>query len=136
MESLALIAAALAAGAATGVQDSTSDAVGRLYARVRDRLGRQSDELDAAIAAQRDLAPSTTDQVAPELRRLLEAVQAGQDQELRTLAEAVQWQRAGAQGGSVWNVRIERSSGTSVGDGSPQWNTFINTSPPVAPKEE
>ncbi|MEU4616607.1 hypothetical protein [Streptomyces umbrinus] len=140
MEALALIATALTAGAAAGVHDSTSEAVGSLYAglrqRVRERLGRRSAELDDAIAAQRDRDTSAPDPVAPELRRLLEAVQAGQDEELRALADGVLRQLASARGGSVWNVRISNSQGPSVGDGTHQRNTFFNTSaPPVTPGE-
>jgi hypothetical protein len=140
MEALALIATALAAGAAAGVQASTSEAVGSLYARlrerIRERLGRRSAELDDAIVAQRDWDTSAPDPVAPELRRLLEAVQAGQDEELRALASGVLRQPAGARGGGVWNVWIRSSQGTPVGDGTNQWNTFYNTSgPPVMPGE-
>ncbi|MCX4856592.1 hypothetical protein [Streptomyces canus] len=137
METLALIAAALAAGAATGVQDSTSDAVGRLYARVRERLGRRSAELDAAIATQRDMAPSATDPVAPELRRLLEAVQAEQDEELRALAEEVPQQRVGAGGGSVWNIQFSDCKDIKVGDGMHSRSTYyIASAPPVTPGKE
>lgn len=138
METLALIATALAAGAAAGVHDSTSDAVGSLYAhlrqRVGERLGRRSDELDDAIAAQRGRDTSAPDPVAPELRQLLEAVRAGQDEELRALAEGVLRQETGTQRGSVWNVWNIRSEGIAVG--APQWNTFFNASaPPVTPGE-
>ncbi|MFG2961120.1 hypothetical protein ACGF5O_46285 [Streptomyces sp. NPDC048291] len=141
METLALIATALAAGAAAGVQDSTSEAVSSLYAhllqRVRERLGRRSAELDDAITAQRDRDTSAPDPVAPELRRLLEAVQAGQDEELRALADGVLQQRAGARGGSVWNVRLSNSPGTGFGDGLYQRNTYIiGSAPPVTPGEE
>ncbi|ELP65990.1 hypothetical protein PV735_37760 [Streptomyces turgidiscabies] len=138
MEVIALIATALATGAAAGVQASTSEAVGGLYARlrqrVRERLGERSAELDPAIEAQRHRDTSAPDPVAPELRRLLEAVQAGQDEELRALADEVLRQPAGARGSSVRNVWISDSQGTSV-DG-PQWNTFYNAAaPPVTPGE-
>jgi hypothetical protein len=138
MEAIALIATALATGAAAGVQVSTSEAVGSLYARlcqrVRERLGRRSAELDGAIAAQQDRDTSAPDPVAPELRRLLEAVQAGQDEELRALADEVLRQPAGARGGSGGNVWISNNQGTSVN--GPQWNTFYNASaPPVTPGE-
>lgn len=138
MEALAVIATALAAGAAAGVHNSTSEAVGGLYARlcqrIRERLGRRSAELDDAIAAQRDMDTSAPDPVAPELRQLLEAVQAGEDEELRALADGVQRQLADTRSGTVWNVRISNSQGTTVGDGTYQRNTFFNLSaPPVTP---
>jgi hypothetical protein len=139
VEALALIATALAAGAAAGVHDSTSEAVSSLYARlrqrIRERLGRRSAELDDAIAAQRDRDASAPDPVAPELRQLLEAVQAGQDEELRALADGVLRQLAGARGGSVWNVWINNDQGTTIGDGNHQRNTFFNSPPPVTPGE-
>jgi len=140
MEALALIATALAAGAAAGVHDSTSEAVVSLYARlrqrVRERLGGRSAELDDAIAAQQDRDTSAPDPVAPELRRLLEAVQAGQDEELRALADGVLGQPVGARGGSVWNVRISNSQEIAVGDGTRQGSTFyITSAPPVTPGE-
>ncbi|MFC7994010.1 hypothetical protein ACFUV2_32525 [Streptomyces pilosus] len=139
MEVIALIATALATGAAAGVQASTSEAVGSLYARlrqrVRERLGERSAELDPAIEAQRDRDTSAPDPVAPELRRLLEAVQAGQDEELRALAGEVLRQPADARGGSAYHVWIDNSPGPKVGDG-PQYNTFYNASaPPVTPEE-
>ncbi|TRO55696.1 hypothetical protein [Streptomyces sp. IB201691-2A2] len=138
METLALIATALAAGAAAGVHDSTSEAVASLYARlrqrVRERLGGRSAELDDAIAAQQDRDTSAPDPVAPELRRLLEAVQAGQDEELRALADGVMGQLEDVRGGSGWNLWFSHNQGLSVG--GPQWNTFYNTSaPPVTPGE-
>ncbi|MEU5957928.1 hypothetical protein [Streptomyces sp. NPDC047525] len=137
MEVIALIATALATGAAAGVQASTSEAVGSLYARlrqrVRERLGERSAELDPAIAAQRDRDTSAPDPVAPELRRLLEAVQAGQDEELRALADGVLRQMEGTQGGGVRNLWISDSNGIAFG---PQWNTFNNAlAPPVRPGE-
>ncbi|MGW7081724.1 hypothetical protein [Streptomyces sp. NPDC054866] len=140
MEALALIATALAAGAAAGVHDSTSEAVGSLYARlrqrIRERLGRRSAELDDAIAAQQDRDTSAPDPVAPELRQLLEAVQAGQDEELRALADEVLRQQPGARGGSVWNVTIDNSPGPTLGDGTRLSHIYYNTSaPPVTPEE-
>ena len=141
MEALALIATALAGGAAAGVHDSTSDAVGSLYDRVRqlvtERLGRRPAELDDAIAAQRSRDTSAPDPVAPELRQLLEAVQAEQGEALQKLADGVPWQSAGARGGSLWNVSISDSHGSTFGDGTHVRHTFnINSTPPVTPEEK
>jgi len=140
MEVIALIATALATGAAAGVQASTSEAVGSLYARlcqrVRERLGERSAELDPAIEAQRDRDTSTPDPVAPELRRLLEAVQAGQDEELRALADAVLRQSADVRGRSVRYVWATNNQGLVIGDGTYQRITFYNAAtPPVTPGE-
>ncbi|MFJ3665943.1 hypothetical protein ACIPSE_05775 [Streptomyces sp. NPDC090106] len=141
MEVLALIATALAAGAAAGVHDSASAAVRDMYERLR-RLGAQPGELDSAVAAQRKRDDSASDPVAPELRRLLEAVQAGEDEELRSLAAEVRRHSqkptvTGAQGGTVWNISISESQVAAIGDGTNVRNIYnaAPSSSSVIPEE-
>ncbi|MGW0336806.1 hypothetical protein ACWD0J_34040 [Streptomyces sp. NPDC003011] len=131
MEPITLIATALAAGAAAGVQDTASASVRSAYARlvqlVRSRLGGRSAELDGAVEAQRTADASAPGEVVPELRRLLVSVEAGQDHHLRSLADVVLRQLPGAtahaSGHDGWNVWISDCNGVHNGSG-PQHNTF------------
>ncbi len=124
MDPVALIVTALAAGAASALQDGASaavkDAYARLRAAVRKRLaGRPDGEL---VLARHETAPQTWQ--APLTAELSEAG-AGDDAGLTTAAQALMelLDAAGAQAGK-YAVVVSGSQGVQVGDRNTQTNTF------------
>ena len=124
MDTVSLLVTALAAGAASAVQDGASGAVREAYARLRDavrrRLGRRP---DAELVLARHAAEPGTWR-AP-LVAEVSAAGAGTDAGLADAARAVMElvDAAGARAGK-YVVRIEGSHGVQVGDHGTQHNTF------------
>jgi hypothetical protein len=124
MDPVTLIVTALAAGAASALQDGVSaavkDAYARLRAAVRNRLaGRPNAEL---VLARHETAPQTWQ--APLHAELSEAG-AGDDASLTAAAQALMHllDAAGAQAGK-YAVVVSHSQGFQVGDKNTQANTF------------
>jgi len=124
MDPVTLIVTALAAGAASALQDGMSaavrDAYARLRAAVRKRLaGRPDGEL---VLARHETAPKAWQ--AP-LHAELSGAGAGDDASLTAAAQALMQllDAAGAQAGK-YAVTVSRSQGFQVGDKNTQANTF------------
>jgi hypothetical protein len=124
MDPVTLIVAALTAGAATGLQDTVSDAVKDAYrslkALVSKRLaGRRDGEL---VLARYQEAPHTW--AAPLTAELTEAGAAG-DASLVAAAQALMKliDESGSRAGK-YAVQIQGSQGVQVGDHNTQTNTF------------
>ena len=124
MDPVTLIVTALAAGAASALQDGASaavkDAYARLRAAVRKRLaGRPDGEL---VLARHEAAPQTWQ--AP-LTAELSASAAGEDAGLTAAAQALMelLDAAGSQAGK-YAVVVSGSQGVQVGDRNTQTNTF------------
>jgi hypothetical protein len=124
MDPVTLIVTALAAGAASALQDSTSAAVKDAYARVKTLVikrlaGRSAGEL---VVAQHEAAPGVWE--AP-LVAELSAAGADGDAELAAAAQALMSliDGAGSQGGK-YAVTIGNSQGVQIGDHNTQTNTF------------
>ncbi|GAA3151382.1 hypothetical protein GCM10010521_43720 [Streptomyces rameus] len=121
-----LIATALAAGAASGVQDSASqtvrDAYDSLCRRVRDRLGERSSELDSALRHQRVARSFGSTALLSSLLELVEdaEVEVDKGENLCELAKVVL-----ARGGQP-NTVITNSQGVYIGPNGNQQNTFNN----------
>jgi hypothetical protein len=124
MEPVSLIATALAAGAASAVQDGASEAVKEAYGRLRDavrgRLGGRAD--GELVLARHETAPDTW---RVPLEAELSQAGAGNDAGLvdaaRALMELVD--AAGARAGK-YAVTITGSQGVQVGDHNTQVNRF------------
>jgi hypothetical protein len=124
MDPVTLIVTALAAGAASALQDGTSAAVKDAYTRVKALVhkrfaGRSAGEL---VLAQHEAAPQVWE--AP-LAAELSAAGADSDAELVAAAQALMnlIDRAGSQGGK-YAVTIGSAQGVQVGDHNTQTNTF------------
>jgi hypothetical protein len=124
MDPITLIVTALAAGAASALQDGTSaavkDAYTRLRAAVRNRLAARPD--GELILARHEAAPQTWR--APLAAELSEA-DAGDDASLTAAAQALMelLDAAGAQAGK-YAVVVSGSQGVQVGGHNTQTNTF------------
>ena len=124
MDPVTLIVTALAAGAASALQDGASatvkDAYARLRAAVRKRLaGRTDGEL---VLARHEAAPQTWQ--VPLTAELSEAG-AGEDASLTAAAQALMelLDAEGSQDGK-YRVAVSGSQGVQVGDRNTQTNTF------------
>jgi hypothetical protein len=124
MDPVSLIVTALAAGAASAVQDGASEAVKEAYRRLRDAVrrrlgGRPDGEL---VLARHEAAPDTWQ--AP-LEAELSQAGAGNDTGLvdaaRALMELVD--AAGSRAGK-YVVTITGSQGVQIGDHNTQHNRF------------
>jgi RIP homotypic interaction motif len=124
MDPVTLIVTALAAGAATALQDGTAqavkDAYGRLKALVLKRFaGRAKAEL---VLAEHEAAPQTWE--AP-LAAELSAAGSDADADLVAAAQALMSlvDEAGSRSGK-YAVTVRDSQGVQVGDHNTQTNTF------------
>lgn len=124
MDPVTLIVTALAAGAASALQDGVSAAVKDAYARVRALVakrfaGRPAGEL---VLAQHETAPQTWE--AP-LAAELAASGAGDDAGLVAAAQALMnlVDAAGSRSGK-YTVTVHGSQGVQIGDHNTQTNTF------------
>ena len=126
MEPVTFIAGALAAGAATGVQNSASDTVRDAYRslcqRVRERLGGRSSELDSVLRDQHAVRDSGSAVLLPSLLKLLEDSKAGEAKDLLKLAAEVV-HAAGGQSTAVF----DDSPGSQNGNSNHQQNTFYGS---------
>jgi hypothetical protein len=124
MDPVTLIVTALAAGAASALQDGASaavkDAYARLRAAVRRRLAGRPDA--EVVLARYEAAPQTWQ--APLTAELSEAG-AGGDGDLAAAAQALMElvDAAGARAGK-YAVVVSGSQGVQVGDRNTQANTF------------
>jgi hypothetical protein len=124
MDPITLIVTALAAGAASALQDGTSAAIKDSYARlkalVKQRFAnRPRGEL---VLAEHEAAPQTRE--AP-LAAELSAAGADSDADLVTAAQALMSlvDEAGSRSGK-YVVAVRDSQGVQVGDHNTQTNTF------------
>jgi hypothetical protein len=124
MDPVTLIVTALAAGAASALQEDAKDAVKAAYVRLRDILkrrfsGRRVGEL---ALAEHEAAPAMWE---PQLRAELAATGAENDHDLVDAAQALLSlvDPAGARSGKYY-VSIRGSQGVQVGDHNTQTNTF------------
>ena len=124
MDPVTLIVTALAAGAASALQDGTADAVKNAYARlkalVKERFtGRPKAEL---VLVEHETAPQTWE--APLVAELA-AAGADADTDLVAAAQALMSliDDAGARSGK-YAVTVSDSQGVQVGDHNTQTNTF------------
>jgi RIP homotypic interaction motif len=124
MDPVSLIVTALAAGAASAVQDGASGAVKEAYARLRDAVrgrlrGRPDGEL---VLARHEDAPDTwRGPLAGELSAAGAGNDAGLAAAARVLLELVD--AAGSRAGK-YAVTVTGSQGVQVGNGNTQTNTF------------
>jgi hypothetical protein len=124
VDPVSVIAAALAAGAAAGVQDTASAAVKDAYARLRGLVGRWvAGKPDAEVVLGRHAEAPQTWQAS--LEALLADSEAGRDPEVIKAAQALLAlvDQAGAQAGK-YRVDLRGSQGVQVGDDNVQTNTF------------
>jgi hypothetical protein len=124
MDPVTLIVTALAAGAASALQDGASSAVKDAYARVKALVkkrfaGRPGREL---VLARHEAAPQTWE--AP-LAAELSAADADSDADLVAAAQALMSlvDEAGSRSGK-YVVAVRDSQGVQVGDHNTQTNTF------------
>lgn len=124
MDPVTLIVTALAAGAASALQDGASSAVKEAYARVKALVmrrfaNRPEGEL---VLAEHEAAPQVWE--AP-LTAELSAAGAGGDADLVTAAQALMGlvDQAGSRSGK-YVVAVRGSQGVQVGDCNTQTNTF------------
>jgi hypothetical protein len=124
MDPVTLIVTALAAGAASALQDGTAEAVKGAYARLKALVkkrfaGRSKAEL---VLAEHEAAPQTWE--AP-LAAELSAAGADADADLVAAAQALMGlvDAAGARSGK-YAVTVRDSQGVQVGDHNTQTNTF------------
>jgi hypothetical protein len=124
MDPVTLIVTALAAGAASAMQDGASAAVKQAYARLRDAVqrrlaGRRDGEL---VLARHEADPETWQ--AP-LSAELSKTGAGDDPGLQAAAQALMElvDAAGSRAGK-YSVVVSGSYGFQVGDHNTQTNTF------------
>jgi hypothetical protein len=124
MDPVTLIVAALAAGAASALQDDAKESVNTAYARLRGRLakrftGRRVGEL---ALAEYEAEPQMWE---PQLRAELAASGAAGDPDLVDAAQSLMSlvDEAGARSGK-YVVSIQGSQGVQVGDHNTQTNTF------------
>lgn len=124
MDPVTLIVTALAAGAASALQDDAREAVKAAYVRLRFKLkkrfsGRRVGEL---ALAEFEAAP---DMWEPQLRAELAATDAADDPDLVDAAQALMGlvDQAGARAGK-YVVSIRGGQGVQVGDHNTQINRF------------
>jgi hypothetical protein len=124
MDPVTLIVTALAAGAASALQDGTSTAVKNAYARLRALVARRfaSRPEGELVLARHESAPETWE--AP-LAAELSAVGAEGDTDLVAAAQALMSlvDQAGARAGK-YVVAVHGSQGVQVGDHNTQTNVF------------
>jgi uncharacterized protein YidB (DUF937 family) len=124
VDPVALIVAALAAGAGPTAQDETSNALKRAYARlreaVRQRLSRQPDGWSA-------LARHEADPQAGRSALARELARAKAEEDAGLVAAAMELMGL-AQEADKYKVPISRSQGVQVGDNNMQINYFIGDS--------
>ena len=124
MDPVTLIVAALAAGAASALQDSTSSAVKDAYARLKALVKRRFASRPKAelVLAEHEAAPQVWE--AP-LAAELSAAGAEGDADLVAAAQALMSlvDEAGARSGK-YVVAVRDSQGVQVGDHNTQTNTF------------
>jgi lipid-binding SYLF domain-containing protein len=124
MDPVTLVVTALAAGAASALQDGTSSAVKDAYARLKALVmkrfaGRRAGEL---VLAEHEAAPQTWE--AP-LAAELSGAGAGDDAGLVAAAQVLMSlvDEAGSRSGK-YLVAVRDSQGVQVGDHNTQTNTF------------
>ena len=124
MDPVTLILTALAAGAASGLQDAASAAVQSAYAGLKALVkkhlsGRPAGEV---VLAEYETAPEVWERP---LTAQLEAAGAGRDSELVAAAQALMSlvDEAGSRAGK-YAVDVHGSQGVQVGDSNIQHNTF------------
>ncbi len=124
MDPVTLIVTALAAGAASVLQDGTAAAVKHAYARLRALVERRFAGLPKGelVLAEHETAPQTWE--AP-LAAELSAAGAGEDYDLVAAAQALMSlvDEAGSRSGK-YAVVVRDSQGVQVGDHNTQTNTF------------
>lgn len=124
MDPVTLIVTALAAGAASALQDDAKSALRAAYARLREVLKRNLSgrPLGELVLAEHEAAPNAWEQP---LRAELAATYAGTDAELVNLARALMnlADEAGARAGR-YDVTVRDSKGVQVGDHNIQVNRF------------
>ena len=126
MDPVTLIVTALAAGAASALQDGTAEAVKDAYARLKALVKKRFAGLGRAKAeltlAEHEAAPQTWE--AP-LGAELSAAGAEGDADLVAAAEALMRlvDEAGSRSGK-YAVTVRDSQGVQVGDHNTQTNTF------------
>jgi hypothetical protein len=124
MEPVTLIVTALAAGAASALQDGAKDAVKVAYARLRDRVRQRfaGDPAAELVLAEHGTTPQTWD--APLAAKLIETG-AADDSGLVDAARVlmIMLDEAGARSGK-YDVSINASQGLQVGDHNTQTNIF------------
>jgi hypothetical protein len=124
MDPVTLIVTALAAGAASALQDDAKEAVKAAYARLREMLKQRfsGHKVGELALAEYEAAP---DMWEPQLRAELAATGAENDPDLVDAAQALMSlvDRAGARSGKYY-VSIRGSQGIQVGDHNTQTNTF------------
>lgn len=129
IESVELVVAALAAGAATGVGETTSTAVQDAYAGVKALtlrvLGRGESVPSAVVEAVEKDSVGLVGEGRRELVAALTAVDAGRDAELVAAARRVLElaDPAGIDAGK-YRVLVRDNKGVQVGDHNTQTNTF------------
>jgi hypothetical protein len=124
MDPVTLIVTALAAGAASALQDGASAAVKDAYARVKALVMRRfaNRPKGELVLAEHESAPQVWE--AP-LAAELSAARAGGDADLVTAAQALMSlvDAAGSRSGK-YVVAVSGSQGVQVGDRNTQTNTF------------
>lgn len=124
MDPVTLIVTALAAGAASALQDGASAAVKDAYARLKALVTKQFADRPKAelVLAEHEAAPQTWE--AP-LAAELSAVGAEGDANLVAAAQALMnlVDEAGSRSGK-YLITVHRSQGVQVGDHNTQTNTF------------
>ena len=124
MDPVTLIVTALAAGAASALQDGVSAAVKDAYARLKALVTKQFADRPKAelVLAEHEAAPQTWE--AP-LAAELSAVGAEGDTNLVAAAQALMnlVDEAGSQSGK-YLITVHGSQGVQVGDNNTQTNTF------------
>jgi hypothetical protein len=124
MDPVTLIVTALAAGAASALQDGASSAVKDAYARVKALVMRRfaNHPKGELVLAEHEAAPQVWE--AP-LAAELSAAGAGGDADLVAAAQALMGlvDQAGSRSGK-YVVAVRGSQGVQVGDRNTQTNTF------------
>jgi hypothetical protein len=124
MDPITLILTALAAGAASGLQDSASSAMKSAYASLKALVKRHlSDRPAGELAlAEYESAPDAGERP---LMALLEAAGADRNAELVKAAQALMSlaDEAGSRAGK-YAVDVQGSQGVQIGEGNIQHNTF------------
>jgi hypothetical protein len=124
MDPVTLIVTALAAGAASALQDDAKSAVRAAYARLRDGLKRRFSgrRVGEVALAEHEADPKMWE---PQLRAELVATGAEHDTELLDAAQALMKlvDEAGSRAGK-YNITIAGGQGIQIGDHNTQINRF------------
>ena len=124
MDPVTLIVTALAAGAASALQDGAAAAVKDAYARLKALVSRRFIDRPTAelVLAEHESAPQTWEKP---LAAELFAAGAGDDADLAAAAQALMslLDEAGSRSGK-YLVTVHGSQGVQVGDHNMQTNTF------------